>query len=118
MSSCNQQECEFAPKGDAFNALDEILHDLWHGTDPSLAGIESSELQSARKELADLRASVLPQAIVEAVKAYQESYLTLQGLKGVDEKRKIEWQRSKGYNEIGTKRALFRAIEADAKGST
>ena len=58
----------------------------------------------------------LSHAIVEAVKAYQESYLTLQGLKGVDEKRKIEWQRSKGYNEIGTKRALFRAIEADAKG--
>lgn len=58
----------------------------------------------------------LSHAIVEAVKAYQESYLTLQGLKGVDEKRKIEWQRSKGHRDAGTKRALLDAIEADAKG--
>lgn len=58
----------------------------------------------------------LSHAIVEAVRAYQESYLTLQGLKGVDEKRKIEWQRSKGHRDAGTKRALLDAIEADAKG--
>lgn len=58
----------------------------------------------------------LSHAIVEAVRAYQEAYLTLQGLKGGDEKRKIEWQRSKGHRDAGTKRALLDAIEADAKG--
>lgn len=72
----------------------------------------------AAKELADLRARALPQSVVDAVRAYQESYLTLQGLKGGDEKRKIEWQRSKGHRDAGTKRALLDAIEADAKGST
>lgn len=73
-------------------------------------------IEEARAELADLRARALPQAVADAVRAYQESYLTLQGLKGGDEKRKIEWQRSKGHRDAGTKRALLDAIEADAKG--
>ena len=107
MSSCNQQECEFAPKGDAFNALDEILHDLWHGTDPSLAGIESSELQSARKELSDLRASVLPQAIVEAVGVYKEAFLRWSSdCMNMDNFFILE----------KVKEELMRRIEADAKG--
>lgn len=92
-------------------ALDDLLRSY-----NELHGGETRAELDARAELADLRARALPAEIVDAVRAYQEAYLTLQGLKGVDEKRKIEWQRSKGYNEIGTKRALFRAIEADAKG--
>lgn len=90
------------------SALDDLILTLEHR--------HNIKLDTERNELADLRARALPQAVADAVRAYQESYLTLQGLKGVDERRKIEWQRSKGHRDAGTKRALLDAIEADAKG--
>ena len=58
----------------------------------------------------------LSHAIVEAVRAYQESYLTLQGLKGVDEIFFNETAPTEIYTHSRHDALLIWRIEADAKG--
>lgn len=74
----------------------------------------SIELDTERSELADLRARALPQAIVDAVRAYQSAHrayvdFAMTTLEAPNDHPVLEAEREMF-------RAVYRAIEADAKG--